>query len=246
MSEDKEITIVILGDSTVQNYNEPNRCGWGQVIGEYFKDGVKIVNLAAGGRSTKTFISEGRLDKALATNADFALIQFGHNDSHDKGRPEATDADGDYKEYLHQYAKTFREKNSDTIFVTPMHRRLFKDGKVCPYSLAKYAKAMKEVAEEEKLPCIDLLTSSGKVFNTLGEEASVQLSCKPEDRSHFSPMGARIMAKLILKGLIEADHPLAKYLKPEVIEALKKTTPEKIAEEAVKKSDAKIPQTEEK
>src|SRR5689334_17809940 len=79
------LRLVIVGDSTVCDYpkSRPDR-GWGMFVGERFKDGaVQVINLAASGRSTKTFIQEGRWKKALDETPDYVLIQFGHNDSHD-------------------------------------------------------------------------------------------------------------------------------------------------------------------
>ena len=78
-----KLTIAIIGDSTVCEYPEdsPSR-GWGHFIGEHFKDGVRVLNLAASGRSTKTFIAEGRWKRTLDEKPDVVLIQFGHNDSH--------------------------------------------------------------------------------------------------------------------------------------------------------------------
>src|SRR5882724_4460385 len=103
------VKIAVIGDSTVCEYPEdsPNR-GWGHFIGEYFRDNVKIVNLAASGRSTKTFIGEGRWAKTLSEKPQFILIQFGHNDSHAKDRPEATDAATDYRDYLRRYVTEAR------------------------------------------------------------------------------------------------------------------------------------------
>ncbi|MEO6810792.1 MAG: rhamnogalacturonan acetylesterase, partial [Isosphaeraceae bacterium] len=167
--ESPAIRIVILGDSTVSNYpaNSPLR-GWGQVIGEGFKKGVTVRNLAASGRSTKTFLAEGRLKSALKEHADFALIQFGHNDSHGKGRPEATDPETDFKANLRTYIDTFREAGTQPILVTPMHRRRFQEGKVTK-ELKPYADAIKAVALEKDVPVVDLYTSSGTLFETLGE-----------------------------------------------------------------------------
>src|SRR5262249_35809366 len=99
------VRIVIIGDSTVCDYpkTQPTR-GWGQFIEERFKEGtVKVMNLAASGRSTKTFIQEGRWEKALLEKPDYVLIQFGHNDSHAPDHAEATDAGTDYKDYLRRY-----------------------------------------------------------------------------------------------------------------------------------------------
>ena len=106
----RPLRVVIVGDSTVCNYpeNRPER-GWGQFIQERFNDGAVIVtNLAASGRSTKTFIKEGRWQKALEQKPDYVLIQFGHNDSHAPERPESTDAATDYKDYLRRYVDESR------------------------------------------------------------------------------------------------------------------------------------------
>ncbi len=218
------IKIVLCGDSTVQNYKLPNdKRGWGQVMGEFLSDKVTIVNLAAGGRSTKTFIKEGRLDKALAENADYALIQFGHNDSHKKDRPESTDADGDYKTYLEQYISSFGAKNVKMVFVTPMHRRVFRDGKLVTW-LLRYRNAMIEVAKKHDQPLVDLYMHSEVLMEALGEEGSAYLSCNAKDRSHFSPAGAKAMALCILKDLQLQNHPLAAYIKPDVASRLKQAT----------------------
>jgi len=69
-----------------------------------FKPGtVAVSNLAAPGRSTKTFIQEGRWTKALAEKPDYIFIQFGHNDSHDPKNPEATDPATDYQQNLRRF-----------------------------------------------------------------------------------------------------------------------------------------------
>ena len=108
---------------------EPDR-GWGQFIEEQFR-GVKVINLAAAGRSTKTFIKEGRWKKALEEKPDYVLIQFGHNDSHGPEKPESTDAATDYKEYLRRYIDESRAIGATPILVTPMVRRTFDaDGKL--------------------------------------------------------------------------------------------------------------------
>jgi lysophospholipase L1-like esterase len=205
----KPVRIVLLGDSTVSDYpaDSPLR-GWGQVIGEGFAEGVTVRNLAASGRSTKTFLAEGRLKKALEEEADYALIQFGHNDSHAKGRPESTDADSDYKDNLRAYIAAFREGGTRPVLVTPMHRRTFRDGKLTG-ELQPYADAMKAVAREEGVPVVDLYASSGRLFEELGEAGGTDLNVNEKDRTHFSEKGARAMAGLVLGGLKRACPELA-------------------------------------
>lgn len=117
------IRVVILGDSTVCDHKpEAPARGWGQYIAEGFRTPVSVRNLAASGRSTKTFLEEGRLQKAFDEKADYALIQFGHNDSHAPGRPESTGAATDFRAYLRQYVAAFRRTGTSPVLVTPMQR----------------------------------------------------------------------------------------------------------------------------
>lgn len=211
-ADEKKIKISIAGDSTVASYTKPEIAGWGQVIGKYFKDNVSIENFAISGRSTKTFQEKGDWQKLLASKPDYILVQFGHNDSHAKDRPEATDAATEYKDNLRKFADDAKKIGAKMIFVTPMHRRTFKDGKLADI-LLPYANAMKEVAKEKGLPCIDLHASSGKLVQELGEEKAASMSCKPGDRTHFSPEGADRMAQLIVEDLKKTDSELKNYLK---------------------------------
>ncbi len=209
------IRIVLVGDSTVCEYppTRPER-GWGMYVEEYFKEGsVKVLNLAASGRSTKTFINEGRWKKALAEKPDYVLIQFGHNDSHAKDHPEATDAATDYKQFLLQYIEDSRAMGATPILVTPMVRRTFEaDGKLKD-ELQPYADAMKEVGAEKKVAVIDLHTSSKKLVEKLGPKAAVELANKEGDATHFNEKGARRMAELVMMELPTAEPKLKINLK---------------------------------
>ena len=209
-AEAAKLTIVIIGDSTVCNYppESPSR-GWGQFIAEHFKDGVHVANHAASGRSTKTFIAEGRWKRALAEKPDFVLIQFGHNDSHGAGKPEATDAATDYRDFLRRYVDESRAAKAVPIFITPMHRRNFDaDGKLKDI-LQPYADAMKAVAAEKKVPLIDLHASSGALFSKLGKDHCPELANAPTDFTHFNEKGARAMSALVMKELPATDPRLA-------------------------------------
>src|SRR6185437_12606422 len=149
---------------------------------EKFKDGtVQVINLAASGRSTKTFIREGRWKKALDEKPDYVLIQFGHNDSHDSRHPEATAASGDYKVYLRRYIDDARAAGATPILVTPMVRRTFDaHGKIAEPTgagnLLPYVNAMKEVGREKNAPVIDLYASSKALAEKLGSTKSAALA----------------------------------------------------------------------
>lgn len=217
---DKPVCLVIVGDSTVATYpDKHDNRGWGQYIGEKFKDGaVRVVNLAAAGRSTKTFLSEGRWSKALAEKPDVVLIQFGHNDSHEPAKPEATEAQGDYKDNLRRYIDESRAAGAVPVLVTPMVRRTFDaSGKFAeapgPKSLGSFAAAMREVGEEKKVAVVDLYASSRSLAEELGPDKSGQMASRRGDITHFNERGARVMADLVAKGFPAAAPTLAPCIK---------------------------------
>ena len=154
------VRLVIIGDSTVCDWPaEDVRRGWGQFVQEYLTDTVRVVNHARSGRSTKTFIREGLWAKALADNPAYVLIQFGHNDSHAPGRPESTDADTEYADFLRRYVDETRAAGAIPVLITPMIRRTFdEDGRLTDV-LLPYAAAMKRVASEKKVGLVDLHTA---------------------------------------------------------------------------------------
>lgn len=207
------LRIVIIGDSTVCEYPEtsPSR-GWGQFIHERFKDGeVKVINLAAAGRSAKTFIKEGRWQKALEEKPDYVLIQFGHNDSHGPEKPESTDAATDYKDFLRRYIDEARAAGATPILVTPMVRRIFTPDGGFDDNLIPYAAAMKDVGNEKHVPVIDLHTSSNALVQKLGPVASAEMANKKGDQTHFNEKGARAMADLVMHELPAAAPDLKQY-----------------------------------
>jgi len=208
------VKIAIIGDSTVCDYppESPNR-GWGQYIGEYFGDSVKVANHAASGRSTKTFLSEGRWAKTLEEKPKWVLIQFGHNDSHAKTHIESTDAATDFQDNLRRYVTDARASGATPVFITPMQRRTFKPDGELDDNLAPYAEAMKAVGAELHVPVIDLHAMSGDLYRKLGPKAALDLANQPGDATHFGEKGARAMAALVMSKLPEAVPELRPLLK---------------------------------
>lgn len=206
--------MAIVGDSTVSNYPaaRPDR-GWGQFIQECFKDGaVKVINLAAPGRSTRTFIQECRWHKALAERPHHVLVQFGHNDSHTPDRPESTDVATTYKEDLRRYIDDSRAIAAAPILITPMVRRTFDEHGKLIDGLKAYAEAMKEVATAKQVAVIDLHASSLALVEQLGPEASAGMANKTGDATHFNEKGACAMAGLIMSELSSAERKLKEHL----------------------------------
>ncbi len=206
--------LLIIGDSTVCEYPESEaRRGWGQYLQDYFKDELKVLNHARSGRSTKTFIQQGLWEKALEVKPAYVLIQFGHNDSHDPGKPEATNAATDYSDYLRRYINESRAAGAVPVLITPMYRRKYDAQGKLSDNLQPYAEAMKNVAKETQTPLVDLYTASGELYLKLGPEKTDELSNAPDDRTHFNQKGAQLMAALIMERLPEAEPSLKAYLK---------------------------------
>lgn len=85
-----------------------------------------------------------------AAKPDVVLIQFGHNDSHARGRPEATDASTDFRDNLRTYVTESIALGATPILVTPMHRRTFNAGGTLLDILKPYAVRNKGVSQEQR------------------------------------------------------------------------------------------------
>lgn len=215
---DKKVKIALVGDSTVSAYKPESLIrGWGEYLGEHLSPSVQVDNYARSGASTKTFPKE-KWELVLKSKPDYVLIQFGHNDSHAKGKPESTDAETDYRDNLRQYIDQARAEGIEPILVTPVHRRRFTgEGKVT-MELEPYAKAMRAVAAEKNVRLIDLHASSGELFEKLGDEGTegftVNHLVKPDlpgkgDLTHFTKEGARAVSALVARDLIALEPSLA-------------------------------------
>jgi 6-phosphogluconolactonase len=209
------LRVVLIGDSTMCEYPSTDpRFGWGHFLQDYFNDSVRVINLAKSGRSTRTFIGEGLWAAALKQKPDFVLIQFGHNDSHGAGHPEATDAASTYRDFLRRYIDETRAAGATPILVTPMCRRDFGADGQLQNGLRPYADAMKAVAAEKQVGLVDLNASSVLLAQALGPTRSLALANRPGDATHFNEQGARAMAELVMRDLPAQAPALAARLAP--------------------------------
>lgn len=206
----KKPTIYLAGDSTVRNYDKSQfpQAGWGQFLGNYLTYGVTIKNFSVGGLSSKTFITEGHLDRiALEIEADdYLFIQFGHNDSTIDRAERYTEPYGDYQTYLKQYIDLAKYKKAIPLLITPVGRLNNHEGRFLP-DFIEYCQAMKELAKENDLLLIDLMSMSVQYLNEIGYTKAKELymtSINRTDCTHFTEKGAKVMARLVseqLKGL---------------------------------------------
>ena len=170
------MTIYICGDSTAATYTADKApiTGWGQVLGEYLP-GVKIVNHAMAGRSSKSFLAEGRLspvDEAIQPG-DLLLIQFTHNDRNPK--PERhTDPDTTFRAYLNVYIETARSHGATPVLMTPIPLRQWENGELVDTHGA-YPDAIRRLAKEKNVPLLEITIPAMQVLREMGPEAAKPL-----------------------------------------------------------------------
>jgi lysophospholipase L1-like esterase len=212
------INIFLIGDSTMSNYDasEAPRAGWGQALGSMLPQRVRVHNKAASGRSSKSFINEGRLAQMeeQLTAGDLLLIQFGHNDEKDD-EERHTEPYTTYKSYLKIYIDMAINKGAIPILITPVQRRSFDVQGNFQDTHGEYPQAMKQLAEECKVRIIDLALKSKQLLERLGSEQSQYLFLwlktgehpnypnGSQDNTHFCTVGAIEIAKLVLEGINE-------------------------------------------
>jgi lysophospholipase L1-like esterase len=209
------LKVVLVGDSTVAIYRaEEKTRGWGMYLPQHFGPRVAVLNRAVGGRSSKSYQREGWWGKVLREKPAYVLIQFGHNDGHAAGTPEHTEAEGDFQDCLRLYVRTAREIGARPIFVTPVCMRHFLPDGRFKDDLERYARAMREVAQAERVTLVDLNELSGQLYERLGREACAQFASEPGDTVHFNDLGAWAMAEIVARELRRLEPSLAREMPP--------------------------------
>lgn len=204
-------TIFIAGDSTVQTYqnSDEDQGGWGEFLTDHFTEDVCVSNHSIGGRSSKTFVKEGRLLKILEEirERDLLFIQMGHNDA-TKEKPERyTEPFTTYKNYLKMYIDGAKEHRAIPFLITPVARLHVVDNQFIN-DFPDYCVAMKELAEEEDVTLIDLMEDSLKFYQRIGYKQALSLfmaSMNGKDYTHFTKKGAKEIARLIIQTIIKKD-----------------------------------------
>jgi lysophospholipase L1-like esterase len=221
VSQSRLPVVYMIGDSTMANKSDPDRnpmYGWGQVLQSFLPSGVVVENYAKDGRSTRSFLAEGRWEHVLETltAGDWVIIQFGHNDQKKKQPELYTDPDTDYREFLIKFIEETREKGAQPILATSIYRRYFKQEKVY-HTLGEYPRVTREVAEALDVPLVDLNQMTGELLTQYGIDGSEDLFVHLEpgeneyypegrhDNSHLSELGANEVAELFVGGVKALD-----------------------------------------
>jgi lysophospholipase L1-like esterase len=230
--EQKKIKVWMIGDSTMASY-EASRAplaGWGMPFAYFFDNTVTVENRARGGRSTRTFISEGRWQVVADSmqEGDYVLMQFGHNDEAKEERyKDRYTPVPDYKTNLIKFVTETRAKKANPVIITPVTRMRFDKNGIQQETHIEYTAAAWEIGNEYKVPVIDLDARSRELLQQLGPQNSKLLFMQldsldhpnypggQKDNTHFNEYGARIIAQLVLAEIKKLNLELAeRIIKP--------------------------------
>lgn len=223
-------TIYGIGDSTMANKpianNNPER-GWGQMLPLFFNDNIKIDNRAVNGRSTRSFIAEKRWDDILKTlkKGDYVFIQFGHNDQKDKDSLRYTNPHTAYRHNLILFVEETRAKGATPIIFSSIVRRNFNEKGVLISTHGEYTMEARLVAQEYKVPFIDMEYYTELLEQSYGPVKSKQLHLHfkageipyykedKADDTHLCVKGAIEVAKIAVEELKKTKLDIVKYIK---------------------------------
>lgn len=196
---DRVITVYMIGDSTMANKSLDagnQERGWGHVLGGYFTEDVRVENHAVNGRSSKSFIDEGRWDAVVnkIRPGDYVFIQFGHND--EKADPKRhTDPGTTFDENLRKFVRETRAKGGIPVLFNSIVRRNFGanpqavaaddvrseqsddivEGDTLVDTHGKYLDSPRNVAREMGVTFIDLNKATKELVESMGVEGSKEL-----------------------------------------------------------------------
>lgn len=235
---DRPVTIFMIGDSTMANKpleKQNQERGWGQALPEHLQGDIVVDNHAVNGRSTKSFIDEGRWDKVIGMvqPGDYVFIQFGHNDEK-ADEKRHTDPQTTFKANLQRFVRGTKAKGGIPVLYNSIVRRKFVDG-ILTDTHGEYINVPEQVAKAEGCIFIDANWYTHQLVQAYGEEVSKRLFMWIEpgkyefcpdgkhDDTHLNIQGANLISDILIHGTIEKVPALAKYVKPEVNVEVKPT-----------------------
>jgi rhamnogalacturonan acetylesterase len=216
--------LYIIGDSTVKNSDGSGangQWGWGSLLDMYFDTNrISVRNHAIGGRSSRTFITDGRWDRILQTlqKGDYVIMQFGHNDSSpldDTARARGTikgigndsidtynpirkqrEMVYSYGYYMRRYVNEAKAKGAIPIICSPVPRENWKDGKIVR---SDYLEWSRQIAAETGACFIDLQNMIAEEYEEMDTLQVKQFF--PADHTHTNKAGAVLNAGQVMKGI---------------------------------------------
>lgn len=228
-------TLYLVGDSTMSDKKEPEKNpehGWGQVLPEFLTSEVRVENHAVNGRSSKSFLEEGRWKKVVdkLNEGDYVFIQFGHNDQKIKSPDRFTNPFTGYRSNLEKFVKETLEKQAKPILYSSIVRRDFNEHGVLVDTHGEYPLVTRLVAQDLGIPFVDLQGYTERLELKYGEQDSKKLHLHflpgeheyypdgKSDNTHLSFKGASLVASLALRALIDLDPGFKIYVNEMVLE----------------------------
>lgn len=229
----QKTTLYTIGDSTMANKKDPDKNpehGWAQVLQYFFKDNVIVENKAVNGRSTKSFINEKRWDSIYKKlkKGDYVFIEFGHNDEKIEDSTRYTNPHTIYRYNLIRFVKESREKGATPILFTSIARRNFNEKGVLVPTHGDYPLETRLIAQEYKVPFIDLEYYTEVLEQSYGPEKSKQLHLhfkagenayydkEKADDTHLSLLGATSIAQIVVNQIKLLEDPSIEKLKKSI------------------------------
>ncbi len=211
--------LIFLGDSLMQPNDESTypQTGWPQKLPEFLLDpeNVKVEDYALNGRSTKSFLDEGRFKQALdiAQEGDICFISFGHNDEKYEDPTRYTSPFDTYQRNLVYMENEMKKKGVKTIFISSITRLKYDEKKVLKHTHGDYPRAMKDVAKLLDDPYVDLekITYDDLSLHSYEENKLHYMILEPnqydnypegkDDTTHLQENGARWICSLVVPQL---------------------------------------------
>jgi lysophospholipase L1-like esterase len=198
--------VFITGDSTAAPKAVDARAetGWGMALPFYLSPRLTVENHARNGRSSKSFVDEGRLEPILAAIRpdDVLVVQFGHNDTKSEDPLRYTEPWSTYRQHLAVYVSAAQDRGAVPVLATPAERRGFDGEGKAVTSHGEYPDAMRALATELDVPLVDVQRATLDLWQQLGPDGS--RACFDRDNTHFSPRGAGAVAAIVANGLVDA------------------------------------------
>ncbi len=223
----KNYTIYLAGDSTCAQKKTDKRpeTGWGMEFQPFFKDYVTIANHAKNGRSTRSFVSEGRWDSImkLLQPGDYVFIEFGHNDQKtDSARHSSPE---EYYEHLCSFVDDVKAHKGNAVILTPIVRRRFNEEGQFFGTHGQYVDEAIKAAKDKEVPLLDMTKATRDLLIKMGEEESKKLYMIADsgvwknypqgrdDNTHLNVDGAKTVAGLVVQEMKDEQLPICEDLK---------------------------------
>jgi len=208
----RPVRIVLVGDSTVTDES-----GWGAGFRQLALDTVEVINLAANGRSSKSYIDEGRWKEALARRGDYYLIQFGHNDEPGKGPERETDPKTTFRANIRRYVEESRGIGATPVLITSLVRRIYNQDGTIKTTQTPYVTEVRGLAKEMQVALVDLHAISTADAEQAGDDVWADLSPRDDkgvvDRTHLNAKGGNVVGRMVVDALRKAVPALAPLFK---------------------------------